>query len=1217
MKTITTIAFLCFSLLTFAQVGVGNTDPKASLDISASNTTTPTNEDGILIPRIDNFPTTNPGADQDGMMVFYTGTALSGKGFYYWDNGTGNWVAVQSSEDADWYEVGSTSSPNNINLDKFTYGKLGIGTFAIGNNKVRLTDGDATNYSGLSVERILNANNPSSVSSSIRSIISVTGNPTDLYFGIGSEFVGTYSGQTYNFSATSPSTANNNNIQYRSLYSLTGGTGDLYGFSSSFVSSNVSNTGDKYGFYVDIPLTLSGTHYGLYSNVQNSSSYAAYLLGRTSLGETSNNRYLMPANDGTNGQVMTTDGAGNITFQTISTGNDWSLNGNSGTNASTNFLGTTDNVALTFRTNNVEKLRLTTRGQIVPLNSGNSIYIGANTGNLDNFNNINNNIGIGTQALQNATGINNIAIGRTNLMNSTGGGNIAIGTAALSTNTTGASNTAIGRSTLSNNTTGNGNTAIGHNVLNDNTIGLANTALGYYALLNNTEGGYNTALGHGTLSNITTSSYNVAVGQSASEFLSIGNYNTALGRGAGDSDNNSSFNVYLGARAGGGGANNLSEANESKSGNIFIGYSAGYNENNSNRLYIENSDSTTPLIYGEFDNDILRTNGEFQIGNPTGTGYAFPTADGINGQALTTDGAGNLAFTTINTSITEGNDTDVVSNQVDLEPILDVVHTINSPNDIFELSIPFNSNPNKVLFSTSSTGIPFFSVSPDISSNIGIGINNGSENTDAGFYNIFMGYNSGRNTTSTTGISSEGSNNIAFGQQSLYVNTIGNENIAIGSHALRDVDTGDENVAVGSYALTNVLGSRNVAIGNNAGFNETGSDKLYIENSMADADNALIYGEFGTDNTTSGNILRTNSQFQIGNPSVTGYAFPTTDGTIGQVLTTDGAGTANWTTLTSSLATASNGLTEVSNDVQLGGALSQNTTIDFANNNLNYNLDSTGDFNIQDNGTTIFTVNDIGETTFGNDTYWRDGSIGGGILGSFYDTGSNGTLDIYGSGTVQTRLRGSGVSYINNGQLAIGDTNSSGYRLHVVNTSTNYMVNFLQTNTLNASRPNILSLRYSGNISDSNSNYIGFFRNTTQLRGRINPSITGVQYSTTSDRRLKQNITEVANALEIIKKIKPTTYQFKDIPTVTEYGFIAQDLQKIYPQAVSGSPDSDPTKNPMMVDYGRLTPILTAGIKELHKEVIKLKTENEILKNKLDRLAQLEARLSVLEKKSN
>lgn len=80
---------------TNAQVGIGNTNPLSTLDISASSVTSPTNNDGILIPRVSNFPSANPTASQDGMLIFYTGTSASGKGFYYWNQGTG-WVFLSS-----------------------------------------------------------------------------------------------------------------------------------------------------------------------------------------------------------------------------------------------------------------------------------------------------------------------------------------------------------------------------------------------------------------------------------------------------------------------------------------------------------------------------------------------------------------------------------------------------------------------------------------------------------------------------------------------------------------------------------------------------------------------------------------------------------------------------------------------------------------------------------------------------------------------------------------------------------------------------------------------------------------------------------------------------------------------------------------------------------------------------------------------------------------
>ena len=43
--------------------------------------------------------------------------------------------------------------------------------------------------------------------------------------------------------------------------------------------------------------------------------------------------------------------------------------------------------------------------------------------------------------------------------------------------------------------------------------------------------------------------------------------------------------------------------------NVFLGYQSGFNETGSNKLYIENTNSSTPLIYGDFTSDSLAING--------------------------------------------------------------------------------------------------------------------------------------------------------------------------------------------------------------------------------------------------------------------------------------------------------------------------------------------------------------------------------------------------------------------------------------------------------------------------------------------------------------------------------------------------------------------------------------------------------------------------------
>jgi len=83
-----------------------------------------------------------------------------------------------------------------------------------------------------------------------------------------------------------------------------------------------------------------------------------------------------------------------------------------------------------------------------------------------------------------------------------------------------------------------------------------------------------------------SASNNVAIGYGALEQDSTGNNNIAIGRNAGQ-------NIESGAN------------------NIFIGYYAAQNIDStaSDILYIENSSSTTPLIYGNFSKDSLGFNG--------------------------------------------------------------------------------------------------------------------------------------------------------------------------------------------------------------------------------------------------------------------------------------------------------------------------------------------------------------------------------------------------------------------------------------------------------------------------------------------------------------------------------------------------------------------------------------------------------------------------------
>ncbi|MRN79451.1 tail fiber domain-containing protein [Brucella sp. 10RB9210] len=118
--------------------------------------------------------------------------------------------------------------------------------------------------------------------------------------------------------------------------------------------------------------------------------------------------------------------------------------------------------------------------------------------------------------------------------------------------------------------------------------------------------------------------------------------------------------------------------------------------------------------------------------------------------------------------------------------------------------------------------------------------------------------------------------------------------------------------------------------------------------------------------------------------------------------------------------------------------------------------------------------------------------------------------------------------------------------------------------------------------------------------GSINVSVQGTRYNTSSDYRLKENISplyehdftgiDAPDALGRVLKMRPVEFTWK-VDGSIDRGFIAHELQEIYPQAVSGEKDAvDDEGKPMYqgVDYGRITPDLTAAIQVLTARVIEL-----------------------------
>ncbi|MDM8523858.1 hypothetical protein QUF80_10865 [Desulfococcaceae bacterium HSG8] len=166
--------------------------------------------------------------------------------------------------------------------------------------------------------------------------------------------------------------------------------------------------------------------------------------------------------------------------------------------------------------------------------------------------------------------------------------------------------------------TGSGNIFVGEDAGNDEVTGFYNTFVGEDAGGSNYSGRDNTFIGRLAGSDNIGGYQNTLIGSSAGWKNRTGNDNTFVGFYAGRDGTASEENTYIGSGAG---------QNSTGSGNVFVGYNAGRNETGSNKLYIANS-ASKPLIYGEFDNQLVAVNGtlktqEIIVENDTWPDYVF------------------------------------------------------------------------------------------------------------------------------------------------------------------------------------------------------------------------------------------------------------------------------------------------------------------------------------------------------------------------------------------------------------------------------------------------------------------------------------------------------------------------------------------------------------------------------------------------------------------
>jgi hypothetical protein len=191
-------------------------------------------------------------------------------------------------------------------------------------------------------------------------------------------------------------------------------------------------------------------------------------------------------------------------------------------------------------------------------------------------------------------------------------------------------------------------------------------------------------------------------------------------------------------------------------------------------------------------------------------------------------------------------------------------------------------------------------------------------------------------------------------------------------------------------------------------------------------------------------------------------------------------------------------------------------------------------------------------------------------------------------------LGNNGINYI-----VAGNTTGDGEIQFVVNNTNSLAQTAYIPNGITA-----MTIDRSGNV--------GIGTTTPSYTLQVNGTVAGASaYTNLSDERLKKDIHPIQNALQIIEQIHGVSFRWRtpaersvgkkfDLPVdKPQIGFIAQDLEKVLPQAVSVGKGKDAI---MTVAESKVVPVLVEAIKELKAANDKLAVANAKQADELHRL---------------
>ena len=443
----------------------------------------------------------------------------------------------------------------------------------------------------------------------------------------------------------------------------------------------------------------------------------------------------------------------------------------------------------------------------------------------------------------------------------------------------------------------------------------------------------------------------------------------------------------------------------------------------------------------------------------------------------------------------------------------------------------------------------------------GIPYTGATQAVDLGAFNLTVMTVNG--ITLGRGLNGNTDSNIAIGKDVLRSVTGGSYLTAVGHEALYSNTTGYNNTAIGSAALkANTSGLANTSIGSNSLQSNTTANFV-----TAVGNHALRYNTTGGNNTAVGSgALEFNTTGELN--SAFGY----------DALKNNTTGSRNTSTGVNALVDNTTG----SENTATGfGALLRNTTgsRNTATGQYALALNTTGDDNTAFGHSALYP----------NTTGYKNTAVGQGALKNNSTGFENSAL---GEGTLANNTTGKYNSAFGRESLhnSNGDNNTAigwraGFQTGSNNTSVGWQAGYTAgtNNTaigsgadFGANLTNATAIGYQANASASNSIRLGN-ASVTVIGGQV-------AWTAASDSRIKKNIVNSTYGLATVLKLRPVEYNLTS-NDLKQVGFIAQEVQKLVPEVVTGK-EGDLSKGEILgITYSNLVPVLTKAIQEQQKQI--------------------------------